>query len=136
MTTGTTLLPPGSVETTRDRIRYVKLSTLTLPLDTRISDAKVLTGRQKPMTEIVFLFVEISTENDHHGIGFASGWMMSTDRCSISAMCDRLGRVLSISAQCSDSRFNASISWRRPGSAVSRRSCGSPHSARVAGSPP
>jgi L-alanine-DL-glutamate epimerase-like enolase superfamily enzyme len=56
---------------TVDRIRHVKLSTLTLPLDTPISDAKVLTGRQKPMTEIVFLFVEISTENDHHGIGFS-----------------------------------------------------------------
>jgi L-alanine-DL-glutamate epimerase-like enolase superfamily enzyme len=56
---------------TVDRIRHVKLSTLTLPLDTPISDAKVLTGRQKPMTEIVFLFAEISTENDHHGIGFS-----------------------------------------------------------------
>ena len=54
-----------------DRIRHVKLSTLTLPLDTPISDAKVLTGRQKPMTEIVFLFAEISTEGDHHGIGFS-----------------------------------------------------------------
>ena len=48
--------------TATDRIRHVKLSTLTLPLDTPISDAKVLTGRQKPMTEIVFLFAEISTE--------------------------------------------------------------------------
>jgi L-talarate/galactarate dehydratase len=57
--------------TTADRIRHVKLSTLTLPLDTPISDAKVLTGRQKPMTEIVFLFAEIDTENDHHGIGFS-----------------------------------------------------------------
>ncbi len=57
--------------TTADRIRHVKLSTLTLPLDTPISDAKVLTGRQKPMTEIVFLFAEISTENDHHGLGFS-----------------------------------------------------------------
>jgi len=54
-----------------DRIRHVKLSTLTLPLDTPISDAKVLTGRQRPMTEIVFLFAEIATEDDHHGIGFS-----------------------------------------------------------------
>lgn len=54
-----------------DKIRHVKLSTLTLPLEVPISDAKVLTGRQKPMTEIVFLFVEISTENDQHGIGFS-----------------------------------------------------------------
>ena len=56
---------------TTDRIRHVKLYTLTLPLQTPISDAKVLTGRQKPMTEIVFLFAEITTEDGHHGIGFS-----------------------------------------------------------------
>ncbi len=54
-----------------DRIRHVKLSTLTLPLDTPISDAKVLTGRQKPMTEIVFLFAEITTTEGHGGLGFS-----------------------------------------------------------------
>jgi L-alanine-DL-glutamate epimerase-like enolase superfamily enzyme len=70
-TTGTTLVQPAAAETAADRIRHVKLSTLTLPLDTPISDAKVLTGRQKPMTEIVFLFVEIDTEDDQHGIGFS-----------------------------------------------------------------
>ena len=58
-------------EATTDRIRHVKLYTLTLPLQTPISDAKVLTGRQKPMTEIVFLFAEITTEDGHHGIGFS-----------------------------------------------------------------
>ena len=60
---------PGAASA--DRIRHVKLSTLTLPLDTPISDAKVLTGRQKPMTEIVFLIAEISTEDGHEGIGFS-----------------------------------------------------------------
>jgi L-alanine-DL-glutamate epimerase-like enolase superfamily enzyme len=70
-TTGTTLVTPAPTETIGDRIRHVKLSTLTLPLDTPISDAKVLTGRQKPMIEIVFLFVEIDTEHDQHGIGFS-----------------------------------------------------------------
>ena len=58
-------------EATTDRIRRVKLSTITLPLDTPISDAKVFTGRQKPMTEIVFLFAEIATDEDQHGIGFS-----------------------------------------------------------------
>jgi L-alanine-DL-glutamate epimerase-like enolase superfamily enzyme len=57
--------------TNSDRIRYVKLATLTLPLQTPISDAKVLTGVQRPMTEIVFLFAEIATEDDHRGIGFS-----------------------------------------------------------------
>jgi L-talarate/galactarate dehydratase len=54
-----------------DRIRYVSLSSIVLPLDTPVSDAKVLTGRQKPMTEVVFLFAEIASEHGHHGIGFS-----------------------------------------------------------------
>jgi len=54
-----------------DAIRHVKLSTATLPLDTPISDAKVFTGRQKPMTEVVFLFAEITTEQGHEGLGFS-----------------------------------------------------------------
>lgn len=61
----------GSEAQPADRIRHVKLSTLTLPLETPISDAKVLTGRQKPMTEIVFLFAEITTDDDHQGLGFS-----------------------------------------------------------------
>ena len=56
---------------TTDRIRHVRLRALTLPLETPISDAKVLTGRQKPMTEIQFLFAEITTDSGHHGIGFS-----------------------------------------------------------------
>jgi len=56
---------------TPDAIRHVKLSTMTLPLATPISDAKVFTGRQKPMTEVVFLLAEITTEQGHEGIGFS-----------------------------------------------------------------
>ncbi|MEV0162072.1 L-talarate/galactarate dehydratase [Nonomuraea fuscirosea] len=54
-----------------DRIRHVALSSVTLPLDVPVSDAKVLTGRQKPMTEIAFLFAEITTEDGHGGTGFS-----------------------------------------------------------------
>jgi L-alanine-DL-glutamate epimerase-like enolase superfamily enzyme len=54
-----------------DAIRNVELSTLTLPLATAISDAKVFTGRQKPMTEVVFLVAEITTEQGHTGLGFS-----------------------------------------------------------------
>lgn len=56
---------------TPDAIRHVKLSTATLPLATPISDAKVFTGRQKPMTEVVFLFAEIKTEQGFEGLGFS-----------------------------------------------------------------
>lgn len=58
-------------EATLDRISWIKLSSVTLPLATPISDAKVLTGRQKPMTEVAFLFVELETEQGHEGIGFS-----------------------------------------------------------------
>jgi L-alanine-DL-glutamate epimerase-like enolase superfamily enzyme len=54
-----------------DAIRTVKLSTATLPLATAISDAKVFTGRQKPMTEVVLLFAEITTEQGFEGLGFS-----------------------------------------------------------------
>jgi L-alanine-DL-glutamate epimerase-like enolase superfamily enzyme len=55
----------------RDLIRSVRLSSVYLPLATPISDAKVLTGVQTPMTEIAFLFAEITTEDGHEGIGFS-----------------------------------------------------------------
>jgi len=54
-----------------DRIASVTLSSVTLPLPTGISDAKVLTGRQRPMTEVAFLFAEITTEDGHEGVGFS-----------------------------------------------------------------
>ena len=59
------------MSTNIDSIRQVKLSSVVLPLKTAISDAKVFTGRQKPMTEVVFLFAEITTESGHEGIGFS-----------------------------------------------------------------
>jgi len=63
--------PLGDPVSTVDLIRHVKLSTARLPLSVPISDAKVFTGRQKPMTEVVFLFAEITTEQGHSGLGFS-----------------------------------------------------------------
>lgn len=62
-------LAPGAATT--DRIAWVKLSLILLPLKAPISDAKVLTGRQKPLTEVAMLFAEIESERGHHGIGFS-----------------------------------------------------------------
>ena len=53
-----------------DRIAGVRLTSCYLPLATPISDAKVLTGRQKPMTEIAILFAQVLTEGGHSGLGF------------------------------------------------------------------
>jgi L-talarate/galactarate dehydratase len=54
----------------QDTIAWLRLSSCRLPLPTPISDAKVLTGRQKPMTEIALLFVELQTAQGHEGLGF------------------------------------------------------------------
>jgi L-talarate/galactarate dehydratase len=54
-----------------DRIEWVRVSSCFLPLSTPISDAKVLTGRQKPMTEVAMLFAEIRTADGHEGLGFS-----------------------------------------------------------------
>lgn len=62
-------LRPG--EATTDRISGVDLSLIKLPLSAPISDAKVLTGRQKPLTEVAFLFAEIRTESGYTGIGYS-----------------------------------------------------------------
>lgn len=56
---------------THDTITRLCLSHVVLPLATEISDAKVFTGRQKPMTEVNFLFCELWTADGLHGVGFA-----------------------------------------------------------------
>lgn len=60
-----------SQNASNDRIAWIKVSSCYLPLANPISDAKVLTGRQKPMTEIAMLFVEIETVDGHKGLGFS-----------------------------------------------------------------
>jgi L-talarate/galactarate dehydratase len=62
-------LPPGEAST--DRIEWIRLSLVFLPLAAPISDAKVLTGRQKPLTEIAFLFAEVQTKQGQAGVGFS-----------------------------------------------------------------
>ena len=54
-----------------DRIRHLKLSQVVLPLETPVSDAKVLTGRQEPLTETALLFVEVVTDQGQQGMGFS-----------------------------------------------------------------
>jgi L-alanine-DL-glutamate epimerase-like enolase superfamily enzyme len=56
---------------TADRIHSLRLRTVRLPLPTPISDAKVLTGRQRPMTEVAMLFAEVTTTDGITGLGFS-----------------------------------------------------------------
>jgi L-alanine-DL-glutamate epimerase-like enolase superfamily enzyme len=54
-----------------DRIERIRVSLASLPLQSPVSDAKVSTGRQKPLTEVAFLFVEIDSAQGHAGLGFS-----------------------------------------------------------------
>ena len=54
-----------------DRIARIDLSLAFLPLAVPVSDAKVLTGRQPPLTEVAFLFAEIESAEGHCGLGFS-----------------------------------------------------------------
>ncbi len=55
----------------QDCVSWIKLHSVFVPLKTPISDAKVLTGRQKAMTEVAILFCEIETKQGHRGLGFS-----------------------------------------------------------------
>ena len=54
-----------------DHICWIKLRTVNLPLRRAVSDAKVLTGRQKPLESVSLLFAEIETSQGHSGLGFS-----------------------------------------------------------------
>jgi L-talarate/galactarate dehydratase len=71
MTTTLSAATPAPAAAVLDRIESVTLSSVTLPLPNPISDAKVFTGRQRPMTEVAFLFAEIRTEGGFEGVGFS-----------------------------------------------------------------
>ncbi|BDH15194.1 L-talarate/galactarate dehydratase [Streptomyces hygroscopicus] len=55
---------------TTDRIATVSVSFVRLPLPEPVSDAKVLTGRQKPLVEVAFVFARVITEAGLTGLGF------------------------------------------------------------------
>jgi hypothetical protein len=54
-----------------DAIRWIRLSSIKIPLQTAVSDAKVLTGRQKPLQDVDLLMAEIETAEGHAGLGFS-----------------------------------------------------------------
>ncbi|MDD2882277.1 MAG: mandelate racemase/muconate lactonizing enzyme family protein [Rhodoferax sp.] len=54
-----------------DRVKHVEVSLYQVPLKTPVSDAKVLTGRQKPLSHIGMLTVTIETVNGAQGFGFS-----------------------------------------------------------------
>ncbi|TCV98963.1 L-talarate/galactarate dehydratase [Biostraticola tofi] len=60
----------GATSVAADRIRQITLSSINVPLHIPVSDAKVLTGRQKALKDVALLFAEIETEQGFSGLGF------------------------------------------------------------------
>jgi L-talarate/galactarate dehydratase len=54
-----------------DKIKHVEISLIQVPLKNAVSDAKVLTGRQKPLAHVALLVAEIETVNGARGFGFS-----------------------------------------------------------------
>src|SRR6185436_2985587 len=54
-----------------DRIERIRISLVSLPLQNPVSDAKVSTGRQKPLTEVAMIFAEIESAQGCAGLGFS-----------------------------------------------------------------
>ncbi|WP_413043679.1 L-talarate/galactarate dehydratase [Pseudomonas sp. YJ42] len=54
-----------------DRINWVGLRSVELPLAHAVSDAKVATGRQAALASVSLLFAEIETAQGHTGLGFS-----------------------------------------------------------------
>ena len=54
-----------------DRITWIGLRSVELPLAQAVSDAKVATGRQAALAAVSLLFAEIETEQGHAGLGFS-----------------------------------------------------------------
>ncbi|EAO2686788.1 mandelate racemase/muconate lactonizing enzyme family protein [Salmonella enterica] len=66
MSTQNTLAQAGAF----DHISWIKLSSVNVPLNTAVSDAKVLTGRQNALKDVALLVAEIETEQGFRGLGF------------------------------------------------------------------
>jgi len=55
----------------QDRIAWLRCALVVVPLGREINDAKVLTGRQRPLTEVALLVIEIVSKEGHSGLGFS-----------------------------------------------------------------
>jgi L-alanine-DL-glutamate epimerase-like enolase superfamily enzyme len=57
--------------TNADPVRHVEVSLCRVPLRQPVSDAKVMTGRQRPLSHVDLLIAEIETHHGHIGFGFS-----------------------------------------------------------------
>lgn len=82
-----------------DQIVWMRVPTCHLPLATPVSDAKALTGRQKPMTKVAMLFARLESKDGHKGLGFSWRIEAPLDACdheghaALAATCPTQPRV-------------------------------------------
>lgn len=75
-----------------DRIVWVALRSVNLPLQQAVSDAKVLSGRQQPLEAVSLLFAEIETAQGWVGMGF--GYSLRTGAAAQFAQARELAPLL------------------------------------------
>ncbi|WP_298013321.1 mandelate racemase/muconate lactonizing enzyme family protein [uncultured Castellaniella sp.] len=72
MTTVIPATPPCAAPAgPHDTIRAARISLIRLPLPRPISDAKVLAGRQKPLTDVALVVAQLRTRDGLEGLGFS-----------------------------------------------------------------
>ncbi|MDH1265390.1 mandelate racemase/muconate lactonizing enzyme family protein [Pseudomonas sp. GD03944] len=76
----------------RDRIVWVGLRSIELPLNLAVSDAKVLTGRQRPLDSVSILLAEVQSASGHSGLGF--GYTLRMGRAAQFAQACELAPLL------------------------------------------
>lgn len=54
-----------------DQIKGIRVSHVRVPIAVPVSDAKVLTGRQRPLTHVEICLAEVVSEGGHRGHGFS-----------------------------------------------------------------
>ncbi|WP_319533197.1 mandelate racemase/muconate lactonizing enzyme family protein [uncultured Cohaesibacter sp.] len=79
-------------ENSDSAISWIRLSAIELPLAHTVSDAKVLTGRQLPLTSVSMLCAEVQTRDGHEGFGY--GYTLRTGGSALFAMASDLAPLL------------------------------------------
>ncbi|MGE8495912.1 MAG: L-talarate/galactarate dehydratase [Pseudomonas sp.] len=93
----------------QDRITWVGLRSIELPLTLPVSDAKVLTGRQRPLESVSILVAEVQSASGHVGMGF--GYTLRMGRAALFAQACELAPLLLGEDPSDIARLWAKLMW-------------------------
>ncbi len=108
----------ASLDFAADRIAWVGISSILLPLKKSVSDAKVLTGRQKALDSVSILTATIIDAAGREGFGF--GYCLRAGGAGQYAHACELARPLSARIRTISAAFGASWPGLAPGGAERR----------------